>query len=106
MPTIFVHRFAVRLPEADDQSGRCHPESIPLVLRTQALQEEHGITVDIVRIERGQQRRHRLFGSRRCGRLPQLPRVLINGQLGPPESRRNAHLFGAQVRNTIDFWLV
>ena len=34
---------AVRLPEADDQSGGGDPEPVPILLRAQTLQEESPI---------------------------------------------------------------
>ena len=43
---------SVRLLEADDQSGRCHPEPVPLLLRTQTIQKEHGIAFDVIRFGR------------------------------------------------------
>lgn len=93
--------FSVRLPEADDQSGRRDPEPVPLLLRAQAFQEEHGVAVDVVcRQFRQLQRRwsgNFIVGSRRGRRLPQLPRVVPVGQLGPPEPRRHTNLIGPQV---------
>ena len=83
----------VRLLEANDQSGRGDPESIPiLLLRTKALQKEPGNAWSFFRIVRW-----RWWNGGRIGRLPQLPRNIDAIEFGPSEPRRHSDLFGAQV---------